>query len=178
MHQTAPRRVRAAGDARSLAGHDVARISSMPSEATTRATRHEWRELGFFYDRDDRAKVWTLTGARAGLLRFRDALLSYAADPRNTMKSEHEHFGPYMYLEVMTWPEAAFDDHAIRGSLPDLVRLARIIERKLADTAPGSTVTIREEFAADSPYRLVLDVREDGFDPASADAALPPETAG
>jgi len=42
----------------------------MPSEATNNATRREWRELGFFYDRDDENKVWRLTGSRAGLLRF------------------------------------------------------------------------------------------------------------
>jgi hypothetical protein len=150
----------------------------MLSEATNRATRSMWRELGFFYIRDDRTKVWTLAGSRAGLLRFRDALLSYVADARNTMKSEHEHYGPYMYLKVMTWPEAAFDEHAIRGSLADLARLARIIESKVVVALPGSSVRIREEFAADSPYSLVLDVREDGFDPASADTALPPETAG
>ena len=67
----------------------------MPSDATNRATRREWRELGFFYDRDDGTKVWKLTGSRVGLLRFRDALLSYVADPRNALKSEHEHYGPY-----------------------------------------------------------------------------------
>jgi hypothetical protein len=38
--------------------------NSMPSEATNRATRREWRELGFFYLRDDRTKVWTLAGSR------------------------------------------------------------------------------------------------------------------
>ncbi|MEA2761903.1 MAG: hypothetical protein QOD47_1187, partial [Gemmatimonadaceae bacterium] len=27
----------------------------------------------------------------------------------------------------------------------------------------------REEYAADSPYSLMLDVRADGFDPSSAD---------
>jgi hypothetical protein len=27
-----------------------------------------------------------------------------------------------MYLEVMTWPDAAFDHHAIRGPLPELAR--------------------------------------------------------
>jgi hypothetical protein len=28
---------------------------------------------------------------------------------------------------------------------------------------------IREEYSADSPYSLMLDVRADGFDPAAAD---------
>jgi len=147
----------------------------MPSDATNRATRQQWRDLGFFYDRDDQARVWRLTGSRAGLLRFRDALLEYAADRRNTPKGEHEHYGPNMYLEIMTWQEAGFDGHAIRGPLKDLARLAKLVEAKLAQAHPGSSVLIQEEFAADSPYALALDLREDGFDPATADPLLPAE---
>jgi len=144
----------------------------MPSDATNKATKQEWRELGFLYDRDSQTRVWKLTGSRAGLLRFRDTLLSYVADPRNALKSEHEHYGPYSYLEIMTWPEAGFDSQAIRGSLADLARLAKLVEAKLATVRPGSSVLIQNEFAADSPYALVLDVREDGFDPAAADPLL------
>jgi hypothetical protein len=144
----------------------------MASEATDKATKQEWRELGFFYDRNDQTKVWKLTGSRAGLLRFRDALLSYVAAPRNVLESEHEHFGPYAYLEVMTWPEPGFDDHAIRGPLADLARLANLIEAKVATVRPGSSVLIQKEFATDSAYALVLDVQEDGFDPAAADPLL------
>lgn len=147
----------------------------MPGDATNKATRQLWRELGFFYDRDDRAKVWRLTGSRAGLLRFRDSLLEYTADPVNATQSEHEHYGPYMYLEIMTWPEAGFDGRAIRGTLADLARLAHIIQVKIAAAQPGSRISIRDEFSSTSPYALVLEIREDGFDPASADAALPPE---
>ena len=144
----------------------------MLSDATNQATRREWRELGFFYDRDDRNKVWTLTGSCAGLLRFRDALCSYVADPRNERTSEHEHYGPYGYLEIMTWPTPGFDDHEIRGSLADLARLAAVVEKQLAAARPGSKIRIQEEFATDSPYVLILDVRENGFDPASADRGL------
>jgi hypothetical protein len=147
----------------------------MPSDTTNQATTREWRELGFFYERDDQTKIWKLTGSRAGLLRFRDALLSYVADPRNASKSEHEHYGPYSYLEVMTWPEAGFDERAIRGPLKDLTRLAALIEAKLSAVRPGSAVRIQEEFAFNSPYALILDLREDGFDPASADSHLKAE---
>ena len=135
----------------------------------------EWRELGFFYDRDDENRVWSLTGSRAGLLRFRDALLSYVADPCNASDSEHEHYGPYSYLEVMTSPNAGFDHHAIHGSVADLARLSALIEAKLATAQPGSSIRIREEFAPDSPYALVLNLREDGFDPAAADTLLTAE---
>jgi hypothetical protein len=95
----------------------------MPSDDVNQWTRREWRELGLFYDRNDETKVWRLIGSRSGLLRFRDALLAYADDPGNDYESEHEHYGPYSYLEIVTWPEPGFDDHAIRGSLPDLKRL-------------------------------------------------------
>jgi hypothetical protein len=150
----------------------------MPSDALNEETRKEWRELGFFYSCDNQTKVWKLTGCRAGLLRFRDALLSYVADPRNKLESEHEHYGPYMYLKIMTWPEAGCDENAIRGQLADLERLAKLIETKLAMARPGSSILIREEFAVDSPYALVLDLREDGFDPATADHLLLPGVLG
>jgi hypothetical protein len=145
----------------------------MPSGAVDHKTREEWRELGFFYIRDDLARVWKLIGSRSGLLGFRDALLAYAEDPRRAEKSEHQHYGPYMYLEIMTWPEAGFDGHAIRGPLQDLKRLGAIVEAKLAAAKPGDTVCIQGEFSSNSPYALILEVREDGFDAAQADPMLP-----
>lgn len=142
------------------------------SEALDERTRNEWRELGFFYKLDHKTKEWRLVGSRDGLLRFRDLLLDYVSDPRNEQPSEHDHFGPYWYLEVMTWPEAGFDDHAIRGSLDDLRRLAALVEIKLSSAQDGYRISIRDEFAIDSPYELILDVREDSFDPAAADPML------
>jgi hypothetical protein len=149
----------------------------MPSDATNRATRREWHDFGFFYDRNDETRIWRLTGSRAGLLRFRDALLSYVANPRNVSKSEHGHYGPYSYLEIMTRTAAGFDGHAIRGPLEDLGRLARIVESKLETSCPDSLIEIREEFARGSPYTLVLEQREDGFDPSAAGTLLPTEGA-
>ena len=106
------------------------------------------------------------------MLRFRDALLEYAEDTSNDHDSEHEHFGPYLSLEIMTWPEPGFDDHAIRGSLLDLKRLAAIVGTKVAVAQPGETICIRDEFAAKSPYALIIEVRNDDFDPAQADPML------
>ena len=140
-----------------------------PTGMTDEQIKQQWRKLGFFCELDDQKKLWTLTGSRAGLLYFPDLLLGYVADPQNASDSEHQHYGPYGSLEVMTWPDAGFDGHAIRGSLTGLARLAELIEAKLATAEPGSPILIREEFAANSPYSLMLDVRADGFDPASAD---------
>jgi hypothetical protein len=142
---------------------------SPAAQLTTGQIKQAWRELGFFCELDDRDRTWTLTGSREGLLRFRDLLLAYVADPRHALQSEYEQYGPYGSLEVMTWPAAGFDGQSIRGSLPDLARLAGLVETKLAAAQPDSVLLIREEFAPDSAYTLRLDVRDDWFDPASAD---------
>jgi len=144
----------------------------MPSEEVNDATRKEWRDLGFFYDRDDVAKEWRIVGSRSGLFKFRDLLVSYVATPRNQVNSEHDHYGPYMYLTLSTWSEAGMDRNAIYGTLQDLRRLAGMIEAKLKDTRAGSVLRIQEEFARNCEYSLLLEVRDEDFDPASADPEL------
>lgn len=136
---------------------------------TEEQIKQRWRELGFFCELDDEKKIWTLTGSRAGLLFFPDLLLGYVADPGNATDGNQKHYGPYGSLEIMTWPEAGFGGNAIRGSLPALTHLAELVEAKLASAQAGECLRIRDEFAADSPYTLLLDVRADGFDPASVD---------
>ena len=140
-----------------------------PAALTDEQIKQQWRKLGFFCELDDQKRVWTLTGSRAGLLYFPDLLLGYVNDPQNTSDRAQQHYGPYGSLEIMTYPDAAFDANSIRGSLADLTRLAELIEAKLATAEAGSSIEIREEFAPNSPYSLVLDVRPDGFDPAAAD---------
>ncbi|HEX3534883.1 MAG TPA: hypothetical protein VHT23_11725 [Gemmatimonadaceae bacterium] len=140
-----------------------------PVAMTDESIKQEWRKLGFYCEMDREKKLWTLTGSRAGLLYFPDLLLGYVNDPKHVADSEHEHYGPYGTLEIMTWPDAGFDSHAIRGSLVALAHLAELVEVKLASAEPGLPIVIREEYSPDSPYSLVLDVRADGFDPSSAD---------
>ncbi len=141
-------------------------------ELSREQIRSEWRELGFFYDRNESSKTWRLVGSRTGLMRFADLLRAYAADTRNETKSEHEHYGPYMYLEVLTWQEAGMDGHSIHGTPNDLRRLAQLVEKHLAGLTTGKTASIREEFASAAEYTLVMELRDDMFDPASADANL------
>ena len=147
-------------------------VDCMPSEAVNEATRREWRDLGFFYELNDDGKEWRLVGSPSGLLKFRDLLLRYVANPRNEAKSEHDHYGPYMYLKILTWSEAGVDGNAIYGTLQELRQLAGIIEAKLQYARPGTVLRIQEDFAEGCEYCLVLDVRDEGFDPASADPEL------
>ena len=139
------------------------------------ATQADWREIGFFYDRDDVTKEWLIVGSRDGLRRFSKLLREYVADPRNAQQSEHEHYGPYMYLKVMTWMEAGLDTHSIHGPLAELEGLADLVENRIAALQPGARTRIREEFAPSSEYALVLDLRDDGFDPSAPDSNLTTE---
>jgi hypothetical protein len=136
---------------------------------TDEQIKQGWRALGFFCELDEQKRVWTLTGSRAGLLYFPDLLLGYVNDPANAANGEHKHYGPYGSLEIMTWQDAGFDGHAIRGSLMDLAHLAELVESKLATAQAGEPIRIREEYAPNSPYSLLLDIRAEGFDPSSAD---------
>jgi hypothetical protein len=139
------------------------------AQLTEEQIKQKWRELGFFCELDDEKKIWRLTGSRAGLLYFPDLLLGYVADPQNSSDGAQQHYGPYGSLDIMTYPDPAFDGRAIRGSLADITRLAELVSEKLASAQPGEPILIREEYAAASPYTLLLDVRADGFDPASTD---------
>ena len=147
----------------------LAHEQAPPPGMTEDQIKREWRRLGFFCELDDQKKTWTLTGSRAGLLFFPDLLFGYVADPENAKDGDQKHYGPYGSLDIMTLPHAGFGGNAIRGSLIDLARLASLVELKLATAQPGERIPIREEYAEDSPYSLVLDIRADGFDPASAD---------
>lgn len=91
------------------------------------------------------------------------------ADPRRVQVFEHQHYGPYWYLKVMTWTEPKLDDHAISGRLADLSRLASILAARVAAASPGQSFRIGSEYAPNSDYDLEVEVAPDGFDPASAD---------
>jgi hypothetical protein len=142
----------------------------MPREYKINALiRDQWRELGIYYERNDALQEWWLIGCRAGLLAFTRQLTNYTDDPRNELPSEHEHFGPYGYLKVMTWPTPGIDADSIHGSVGDLRRLTAIIAENVKTMRTGEILKIRTQYAPDAEYTIVLDLRPDDFDPASLD---------
>ena len=147
---------------------DLLREPKPLPEFTEEQIKQKWRDLGFFCELDHQDKLWTLTGSLRGLLFFPDLLLGYIADPENAKDGNKKKYGPYGTLEIMTWPEAGMGN-SIRGSATALAHLAEIVDAKLASAQPGDQIRIREEYAPDNTYTLLLDIRPDGFDPASAD---------
>jgi hypothetical protein len=93
--------------------------------------------------------------------------LSYAGEDPG-----HYHLGPYFSPTLTTGAHAKIDERGIGGTLADFARLAELIDRGLDRTMPGSMVVIRDEFAAEGGYSVLLDVKPEGFDPASADQWL------
>lgn len=138
-------------------------------EPVDEQTRTEWREFGFHLEPVPESRSYRAMGSRSGLLKFVQLLRDYVADPRNAMLSEHEHYTPYGWVEVMTWDRPGMDDHAIFGTLDDLGRLAGLVETAVTGMRPGSRLCIREEYSPDCEYALVLEMRDDDFDPASED---------
>jgi hypothetical protein len=138
-------------------------------ERMDEATRQEWRDLGFFYDQDKDARCWRLIGSKSGLLKFSAILNEYVADERNAALSEHEHYGPYWYLKIITWNEAVITERSISGTLDDFQRLAEIVRQRLENALPNDTFEIDKEYGQNNEYKLRFEVREDGFDPAEED---------
>ena len=135
--------------------------------------RQEWRELGFYYERDDSAKKWIFTADRKGLGMWTRLLREWAQEPLNAEPSEnHDHYGPYMYLELLTCAEPSINDHFIGGPIEDLMKFANMIDQKLASSKPSDVFEIGQDFAPTSEFVIEFRVREDGFDPSEPDEML------
>lgn len=142
----------------------------MPSEATKEMTRRAWRALGFFCGRNDAAKEWRIVGSVKGLRKFAAEIRKYASNPANDRLSEYTQFGPAMNLEIGTSHQPEITEEWIGGPLVELLRLAGLIERSAQDNVVGTRIALRSNFSPLAPYELILDVRDDAFDPASADS--------
>ena len=132
-------------------------------------TRKAWRELGFYCGKNDAAKEWRIVGSVAGLRKFAAEIRAYGSNPANDRLSEYTQFGPAMNLEIGTSHQPEITEQWIGGPVVDLLRLATFIERSAQPNVVGKSVALRSNFSPMAPYELILDVRDDAFDPASAD---------
>ena len=141
----------------------------MPSDAAKESTRRAWRALGFFCGRNDTVKEWRIVGSVKGLRKFAAEIRKYTSNPANDRLSQFTQFGPRMNLEVGTSHQTEITEQWIGGPLVELLRLATLIERSAQDNVVGKRIALRSNFSPLAPYELILDVRDDAFDPALAD---------
>jgi hypothetical protein len=74
----------------------------------TAETRKQWRDLGFFYDRDDVRRRWRLVGSKQDLSRLASLLAARvaAASPRQSFRIGSEYAPSSGYdLEVEVTPD-------------------------------------------------------------------------
>ena len=134
----------------------------------------EWRQLGFYYDRDDRLDVnqWRFFGSKKGLHNFVSLLDKYTSNPSNDTLSEHDHFGPYSYLKIMTWDKPTITADCIAGTIQDLKILRNIISEKLDKTETGQTFNVDKDYGQDNTITVKFFVMADNFDPVSMDELI------
>ena len=121
------------------------------------------------HDRDDEQRAWRIVGSKLGLEKFAAAISKFASNPRNDARAEHDHLGPYMYLEIGSWPNPEITDHWIAGPQPALEQLAFQIRAKVERATENDVLSFRKLYAPASPYELLIEVRPETFDPAKED---------
>jgi len=134
----------------------------------------EWRELGFYYDLDERGTVpqWRFFGSKAGFQAFSSLLRKYADNPVNNNLSEHEHYGPYFYLKVTTSDQKRITADRFEVTIQGARQLAEIISTKTLEHVPGQTFSIDAEFGSDNTASTLFFLMHESFDPASLDKSL------
>jgi hypothetical protein len=144
------------------------------TEIGDKLIKDAWRDLGIYYDFDNRMSVnqWRFYGSEKGLKDFASLILEYAENPDSVHLSEHEHFGPYRYLKIMTWDTAVIKREYIAGTVEDLKRLSQLILDKLSGSGAGQTFTIDKDYGYENTATTKFFVMSDDFDPASMDELI------
>ncbi|MEO6133840.1 MAG: hypothetical protein ABIP35_01730 [Ginsengibacter sp.] len=133
--------------------------------------KDEWRQLGFYYDLEetDNSKEWRFYGDRNGLHNFVKLLEDYTNNPVNNFLSEHEHYGPYGYLKIMTWSKPVITENYIAGTITDLKDFKNILTEKIKEIQIGQTFTTDEQYGIGNTASTKFFIMEDNFDPVSMD---------
>ncbi|MBA3830267.1 MAG: hypothetical protein H0X33_15135 [Taibaiella sp.] len=90
-------------------------------------------------------------------------------NPTNKALSEHEHYGPYSYLKIMTWDKPIITENYIAGTLEDLSILKFTISERLSKAEIGDIFNIGLDYGIDNTVSATFFIMENEFDPASMD---------
>jgi len=135
--------------------------------------RREWQQLGFYFDYDESLRRWLVVGSLSGLQKFCKILIDYANKSKHVPLSEHEHYGPYQDLKLVTWHSPEIRRDGIYGRLADFVRLATIVEDALRSGATAIEVgQLYVEAGEGADDELEICVAPPDFVPEAADAAI------
>lgn len=133
--------------------------------------KDEWRELGFYYDLEESVNKneWKFYGSKQGLQNLVKLLEDYTNNSANDFPSEHDHYGPYSYLKIMTWDKATITENYIAGTIKDLKNFRNILANKLEKFQVGQSFTIDKDYGVDNTAAAIFFIMENNFDPVSMD---------
>ena len=134
--------------------------------------KKEWRDLGFYYELEEynEFKQWKFYGSKKGLFNLIKLLENYTAKKSNDYISEHDHYGPYSYLKIMTWGKPEITENYFAGTITDLNIIKDLIAGKLDGTDVGQTFVISKEYGEGNTASARFFVMAADFDPVSMDA--------
>ncbi len=132
-------------------------------------TRLEWRELGFFYLRDDAGCVWRLRGGRGGLQRFGQLLSDHVDGPGGLAGREPQQLGPTLMLKIGAAASPVITAQGVWGPQSRLHQLGATVQAWVSGARPGEVMRLKASFAPDAAYELQLEMQDDAFDPALAE---------
>jgi len=107
------------------------------------------------------------------LKKFVDILDKYVTNPVNEALSEHDHYGPYGYLKIMTWDKPIITENYIAGSLNDLNYLKNLLNKMLSEVAIGESFDVAEYYGSGNGAAAKFFVMPDPFDPVIMDKSQP-----
>lgn len=139
------------------------------TDEVVKDTIEDWKDLGFFYDLDEKSKCWKIVGNRNGLMKFCKILKDYASNPGNEKLSEHEYFGPYMFLTLATLKRRKRYEGGIVGTLSDIEFMSNLVKDKLSDCTIGDSFEIGIEYDEKTEFKMIFQIMDDEFDPSSLD---------
>lgn len=136
--------------------------------------RSLWRELGFYFEYDDKAQEICIFADEKGFREFIEVIRSYGTDP-NTEEVGHDHLGPYYNLTLQTSTTALCGPDFIQGMHEDFLKLASEVESKLGKLKTGESF-ISEHFERTGSVTLRFIQQQPEFDPSTLDSHLQKQT--
>ena len=136
------------------------------------STVRQWRELGFWYDVTEEPPCWTLRGSVKGLRGLGRELRKFADKTAVEPTWDHEHLGPFSYLEIGIQRAPKITLHWVQGTEAELRQLADAIDQRLDAAVPGDAIWLDDFYGCDNTARMQVLVEPEGFDPAGVPGAL------
>lgn len=128
--------------------------------------REDWRELGFYYHRNNALQRWDIFANQQGFLRLAEELQEYAQSLGKIM-GEHDHIEPDWSLTLTTSAHYFINDRGIYGTAADFEALATHIVDTVSHLHAGQVHIINAPKVDVYSYALYLLLQDDDFDAAS-----------